>query len=97
MSIDLVVQVHLRKCDYVSLDGINGISEFCGFDFVFKVHNHNTCYTLSFLENVVMNFWKKVPLDSCFRRPKAPIAKSGYVFLSQAIFLVMVRHTTSYI
>lgn len=30
-------------------------------------------------EGVVMNFWKKVPLDSCFRRPKAALTSSGYV------------------
>ncbi|XP_076114354.1 fatty acyl-CoA reductase 1-like isoform X1 [Mytilus galloprovincialis] len=47
-------------------------------------------FTWGEIENVVMNFWKKVPLDSCFRRPKAPIAKSGflldyYIFVSHMI------------
>ena len=36
-------------------------------------------FTWGEIENVVMNFWKKVPLDSCFRRPKACMTKSGFV------------------
>lgn len=36
-------------------------------------------FTWGELEGVVMNFWKKVPLDSCFRRPKAALTSSGFL------------------
>lgn len=28
-------------------------------------------------EDVVINFWKKVPLDACFRRPKIVLTNNG--------------------
>ncbi|KAK3102570.1 hypothetical protein FSP39_012259 [Pinctada imbricata] len=36
-------------------------------------------FTWGEIEDVVMNFWKKVPLDSCFRRPNACMTYNGFL------------------
>ncbi|WAR03112.1 FACR1-like protein [Mya arenaria] len=45
-------------------------------------------FTWGEMEDVVMNFWKKVPLDACFRRPRITLTNNG--FLHE--FYVMVSH-----
>ncbi|XP_033752679.1 fatty acyl-CoA reductase 1-like isoform X1 [Pecten maximus] len=47
-------------------------------------------FTWGEMEGVVMNFWKKVPLDSCFRRPKIRVTMNSmihdyWVFVSHMI------------
>ncbi|KAJ8299133.1 hypothetical protein KUTeg_023193 [Tegillarca granosa] len=47
-------------------------------------------FTWGEMEPVIMNFWKKVPLDSCFRRPKVALTQNGlvhdyWVFVSHMI------------
>ncbi|OWF43207.1 fatty acyl-CoA reductase 1-like isoform X2 [Mizuhopecten yessoensis] len=47
-------------------------------------------FTWGEMEGVVMNFWKKVPLDSCFRRPKISLTMNSmihdyWVFVSHMI------------
>lgn len=45
-------------------------------------------FTWGEMEDVVMKFWKKVPLDACFRRPRVSLTNSGFMHE----FYMMVSH-----
>lgn len=45
-------------------------------------------FTWGEMEDVVMKFWKKVPLDACFRRPRVAITNNGFMHE----FYMMVSH-----
>ncbi|XP_045177320.1 fatty acyl-CoA reductase 1-like [Mercenaria mercenaria] len=45
-------------------------------------------FTWGQMEDVVINFWKRVPLDACFRRPRINLTNSGFMHE----FYTMVSH-----